>query len=106
MGRQKKFKRKYINSELYNKKNEDIDDFLTQVSKNWIKLICLLIGEALPNCENINGIRFVDKTKFNKSIIFKYEIWVNSIMKEKELDKLKEYCNQEFECQGTIKPIN
>ena len=27
-------------------------------------------------------------------------------MKEKELDKLKEYCNQEFECQGTIKPIN
>ena len=88
------------------KKNEDIDDFLTQVSKNWIKLICLLIGEALPNCENINGIRFVDKTKFNKSIIFKYEIWVNSIMKEKELDKLKEYCNQEFECQGTIKPIN
>ena len=92
----------------YTIKNEEIDDFLSQASKSWIKLICLLIGETLPNCENINGIRFVDKTKlgFNKSIIFKYEIWVNSKMKEKELDKLKQYCTETFGCQGTIKPIN
>lgn len=92
----------------YNIKNEDLDDFLSQASKSWIKLICLLMGETLPHCENINGIRFVDKTKlgYNKNIIFKYEIWVNQNMKENELEQLKKYCNETFGCQGTIKPIN
>lgn len=92
----------------YNIKNEDLDDFLSQASKSWIKLICLLMGETLPHCENINGIRFVDKTKlgYNKNIIFKYEIWVNQNMKEDELEQLKKYCNETFGCQGTIKPIN
>ena len=89
----------------YTPKNDDIDNFLSIVSKSWVKLICFLIGETLPNCENINGIRFVDKTKLNKSVIFKYEIWVNSIMKENELDELKKFCSDKFGCQGTIKPI-
>ena len=89
----------------YTPKNDDIDNFLSIVSKSWVKLICFLIGETLPNCENINGIRFVDKTKLNKSVIFKYEIWVNSIMKESELDELKKFCSDKFGCQGTIKPI-
>ena len=69
----------------YTIKNEDIDNFLLQASDLWIKLIGLLIGESLPFCENINGIRFVDKTKlvYNKStnINFKYEICVNKNMK-------------------------
>ena len=91
----------------YTIKNEDIDNFYEQASKLWIKLICCLIGEKLPFCENINGIRFCDKTKlgYNKSIIFKYEIWVNRNMKEDELNQLKEYCHDDFGCQGTIKPI-
>lgn len=29
----------------YTIKNEEIDDFLSQASKSWIKLICLLIGK-------------------------------------------------------------
>ena len=94
----------------YTIKNEDIDNFLLQASDLWIKLIGLLIGESLPFCENINGIRFVDKTKlvYNKStnINFKYEIWVNKNMKEKEMEELKQYCAEPFKCQGTIKPIN
>ena len=91
----------------YTPSSADLDTFLPQASKSWIKLICLLIGETLPNCGNINGIRFVDKTKlgYKKSIIFKYEIWVNKNMKENELDELKQYCNELFGCEGTIKPI-
>lgn len=91
----------------YNIKNEDIDDFLELGQELWIKLICFLIGETLPFCSNINGIRFVDKTKigFKSNIIFKYEIWVNSSMKSQELEELKKYCNDIFKCQGTIKPI-
>ena len=91
----------------YTIQNEDIDNFYEQASKLWIKLICCLIGEKLPFCGNINGIRFCDKTRlgYNKSIIFKYEIWVNRHMKEDELNELKEYCHDDFGCQGTIKPI-
>ena len=92
----------------YNINNEGIDEFLVKAEESWIKLICLLIGETLPFCENINGIRFVDKNKIgykNNLFIFKYEIWVNSKMKEKELEELKDYCNVKFECQVTIKQI-
>ncbi len=91
----------------YNIKNDEINEFLIKAQDLWVELICLLIGETLPFSENINGIRFVDKTKlgFKASIIFKYEIWVNSQMKEKELEELKSYCTKIFGCQGTIKPI-
>ncbi len=90
--------------------DKGIDDFLIKAQELWIKLICLLIGETLPFSHNINGIRFVDKTKLdygnNKNMIsFKYEIWANSNMKEDELNNLKSYCTKEFGCQGTIKPI-
>ena len=91
----------------YTIENEDVDNFLMQASDLWIKLICSLIGENLPFCENINGIRFCDKTKlgYNKLIMFKYEIWVNRNMEEQELNELKSYCTNVFGCQGTIKPI-
>ena len=94
----------------YNIKLDEIDDFLFKAEELWVKLICLLIGENLPFSSNINGIRFVDKNKIgfknnNNIYIFKYEIWVNSKMEEKELEQLKDHCNSIFECQGTIKPI-
>ena len=87
-----------------------IDVFLKKAQELWIKLICLLIGETLPYSHNINGIRFVDKTKLaygnNKLMIsFKFEIWANSNMQENELSELKNFCMKEFGCQGTIKPI-
>ena len=90
--------------------DNDIDIFLKKAQELWIKLICLLIGETLPFSLNINGIRFVDKTKLaygnNKLMIsFKFEIWANSNMKENELNELKNFCTKEFGCQGTIKPI-
>ena len=90
--------------------DNDIDIFLKKAQELWIKLICLLIGETLPFSHNINGIRFVDKTKLafgnNKLMIsFKFEIWANNDMKENELTELKNFCTKEFGCQGTIKPI-
>ena len=80
--------------------NNDLDQFLTLVTESWIKLICYLIGETLPNCNKINGIRFVDKTKFgySKNIIFKFEVWVNSTIEEKELNELKEFLGNLFGC--------
>ena len=87
--------------------DKDINKFLSMINEKWIQLIFLLIGETLPYCNNINGIRFVDKTRLvkNKSIIFKFEIWVNRFMKIEELNEIKKYLTNEFGCSGTIKPI-
>ena len=84
-----------------------LDVFLPKVTELWVKLLLYLIGETLPYSNNINGIRFCDKTKFgyNKNVIFKFELWVNSKMKEEELEELKKHLTSEFGCSGTIKPI-
>jgi hypothetical protein len=84
-----------------------LDVFLPKVSELWKKLLLYLIGETLPYSDNINGIRFCDKTKFgyNKNVIFKFEIWVSSLMKEEELEELKKCLLTEFGCSATIKPI-
>ena len=84
-----------------------LDVFLPKVTELWVKLLLYLIGETLPYSNNINGIRFCDKTKFgyNKNFIFKFELWVNSKMKEEELEELKKNLIIEFGCSATIKPI-
>ena len=80
--------------------SHELAEFLKLVSESWTKLLCYLIGETLPHSEQINGIRFVDKTKFGKakSIIFKFEVWVNSSIEEKEIDDLNQFLSNEFGC--------
>ena len=68
----------------------------------WIKMMCYLIGEQMPYTSDINGIRFVDKTVFGKKIIFRFEIWVNKELKEKELNELKLFLSKIFEHNGII----
>ena len=82
--------------------NEDLAQFLKLVNESWTKLLCYLIGETLPHSEYINGVRLVDKTKFgkSKSIIFKFEVWANSSLKQNDLDQLKGFLSKEFGCQS------
>ena len=82
--------------------NQDLDKFLALVSEYWTKMLCYLIGETLPHSESINGVRFVDKTKFGKakSIIFRFEVWVNSSLEEKDIDELNQFLSDEFGCKG------
>ena len=80
--------------------SSNLDQFLSLVTESWMKLICYLIGETIPHSNNINGVRFVDKTKFGylKNIIFKFEVWVNSSIEDKELSDLKEFLTSSFGC--------
>ena len=80
--------------------NQELEQFLSIVNQSWIKLLGYLIGETLPYSEFVNGVRFVDKTKFGKAknIIFKFEVWVNSSLEEKGLDELKEFLSKDFGC--------
>ena len=90
------------------KKKKNLDNFLSLVNETWLKLLCNLMGEQLPYTNKINGIRFVDKTKLGKGIIFKFEIWANSSMKdEKEINELKSFLSKNFGCSGIlVKEIN
>ena len=95
---------KKIKKGIYDIKTE-LDRFLYNVTNTWIKLIIYLIGEQLPHTNNINGIRFVDKTKLGKVVTFKFEVWVNSSMNKKEIEELRDFLSKNF-CSGTIvKPI-
>ena len=80
--------------------SSNLDQFLSLVTESWMKLICYLIGETIPHSSYINGVRFVDKTKFGylKNIIFKFEVWVNSSIEDKELNDLKEFLTSSFGC--------
>ena len=80
--------------------SSNLDQFLSLVTESWMKLICYLIGETIPHSNYINGVRFVDKTKFGylKNIIFKFEVWVNSSIEDKELNDLKEFLTSSFVC--------
>ena len=83
------------------------ESYFSFITEKWLKLMLYLIGETIPYNKYINGIRFVDKSKvgYNKVAIFKFEIWVNSSMKQTELEELKKLLSKEFGCLGTIKPI-
>ena len=85
-----------------------LEEFLTKITEIWIKLICYLIGEIIPHCNNINGIRFVDKAKFGyyKNIIFRIEIWVNSQMNAQDVEELKKFLFDNFNFPGiTVKEL-
>ena len=85
-----------------------LEQFLTEITEIWIKLICYLIGEIIPHCNNINGIRFVDKAKFGyyKNIIFRIEIWVNSQMNVEDVEELKKFLFDNFKFPGiTVKEL-
>ena len=63
---------------------KDLESFLSKVNELWVKLILFLIGETIPYSNNINGIRFVDKTDFKRGriIMFRIEVWVKKNMEE------------------------
>jgi hypothetical protein len=48
----------------------------------------------------INGIKFIDKTQFErgKIIMFRFEVWIDKSISENELKELTEYLKKEFGC--------
>jgi hypothetical protein len=80
---------------------KELDKFLVLVNHSWIKLLVYLIGEQIPSSNHINGIRFVDKTQFGKGIIFRFEVWINKSMVDKDkLEELKSFLSKNFGCSG------
>ena len=92
----------------YQVQKDKMDIFVKAANHNWKKLVLSSMGGTLPYAEFINGIRFVDKTDFERGriIMFRIEVWVAKELEEKNLDELKGFLSKNYGCEKvTIKKI-
>ena len=85
----------------YRVPKEKIDEFIEKSNYQWKKLALSLMGNALPGAEFINGIRFIDKTDFErgKIIMFRIEVWVGKNVNEKIIEDIKNYLKENLGCE-------
>jgi len=72
-------------------------------NKYWKKLALSVMGGSLPYSEYINGIRFIDKTDFERGriIMFRFEVWVNKDLKDiQKLEDLKQFLSKNYGCEN------
>ena len=92
----------------YQPKKDQIDVFSNLANINWKKLALCVMGGVVPHSDYINGIRFVDKTDFErgKIIMFRIEVWVGKNMDAGKVEELKEYLGKNYGCQSvSVKDI-
>ena len=88
----------------YQVKKERIEEFAIPANNNWKKLALCVMGGSLPFADYINGIRFVDKTDFErgKIIMFRIEVWVNKELEQNKVDELKQFLSKNYGCENVI----
>ena len=93
---------KYLQLE-YQIQNHAIDDFSKSAGIAWKKLALCTMGGSLPGAECINGIRFIDKTNFERGnkILFRIEIWVSKELEKNALEELTNYIKKNL-CEKII----
>ena len=93
----------------YKIKSDEMDTFSELANIHWKKLALTTMGGSIPHADYINGIRFVDKTDFDrgKIIMFRMEVWLRKNMEENKLEELKKYLGDNLGCERVIvKDIN
>ena len=88
----------------YKIQKEKIENFFSAANFQWKKLALCMMGMILPGADNINGIRFIDKTDFErgKIIMFRIEIWLSKNMEENTLKELQDYLIKNLGCEKII----
>ena len=81
---------------------ERMEEFAKPANIHWKKLALCVMGGTLPYSEFINGIRFVDKTDFERGriIMFRIEVWINKDLEEKKLEDLKLFFKKNYGCEN------
>ena len=85
----------------YKVNKDKIEDFSKPANINWKKLALCIMGGTIPFAEYINGIRFVDKTDFERGriIMFRIEVWVNKYLEGNKLEELKSFLSKNYGCE-------
>ena len=87
----------------YQVQKDRMEEFATPANKYWKKLALTVMGGSLPYSEYINGIRFIDKTDFERGriIMFRFEVWVNKDLKDiQKLEDLKQFLSKNYGCEN------
>ena len=88
----------------YQVQKDRMEEFALPANNNWKKLVLLTMGGTLPYAQYVNGIRFVDKTDFErgKIIMFRIEVWVNKEIEDNKLEDLKKFLSKNYGCEKVI----
>jgi hypothetical protein len=88
----------------YQIKKDEMEAFSQLANVHWKKLALCTMGGSIPHSEYINGVRFVDKTDFDrgKIIMFRMEIWVKKGLEENKLNELKSFLSTHLGCPNVI----
>jgi hypothetical protein len=88
----------------YQIRKDDMEDFSKLANIHWKKLALSTMGGTLPHCDYINGVRFVDKTDFDrgKIIMFRMEVWVRKGLEKDKLEELKDNLSKNLGCPKVI----
>ena len=85
----------------YQIQKDQMEKFSELANFHWKKLALSTMGGIIPYSENINGIRFVDKTDFErgKIIMFRMEVWINKYLEADKVTELKNYLGNALGCE-------
>ena len=85
----------------YRVQKDKMDEFIKASNFQWKKLALNMMGMTIPGSNYINGIRFIDKTDFErgKIIMFRIEIWIKKNVDENVLEKMVEYFKKNLGCE-------
>jgi len=85
----------------YQIQKDQMDNFSELANFHWKKLALSTMGGTMPFSDNINGIRFVDKTDFERGriIMFRMEVWINKYLEADKVDELKNYLGKTLGCE-------
>ena len=87
----------------YQVQKDRMEEFANPANKYWKKLALSLMGGSLPYSEYINGIRFIDKTDFERGriIMFRFEVWANKDLEDNQkLEELKQFLSKNYGCEN------
>ena len=85
----------------YKVQKDKMDEFINASNYQWKKLMLSLMGMNIPGADYINGIRFIDKTNFDKGkiIMFRIEVWIRKNVEENIIEEMNKYLKENLGCE-------
>ena len=85
----------------YKVQKDKMDEFINASNYQWKKLMLSLMGMNIPGADYINGIRFIDKTNFDKGkiIMFRIEVWIRKNVEENIIEDMNKYLKENLGCE-------